>query len=351
MRAGMRAAVPRGGLPDLSVRVNGSALPAAAQSDLRSVTVQEDLEALSMFTLELYNWDDKLLRVSWSDSPLFAVGNQVEIWLGYVGDLHKVMLAEITSLEPVFTAESPPVLMVRGYDHRHRLARGRKTRTFAQMKDSAIAGQVAREAGLRAQVEDTKVTHSYVIQSNQSDWEFLLRRASLIGYEMYVRDKVLYFRPPQSAAQPAATLSLGQDITEFSPRLSSLAQAGEVAVRSWNVKEKKAVVATEQSASPSGSATVRRAFGASSLAILGQPTRDLAEAGPIAQGQFNAMSLTYVEGDVVASGRPQLHAGTVVDITGAGRTFSGRYYVTSVTHTMTLEQGYQTSFTVKRNAA
>jgi uncharacterized protein len=343
--------VPRGSLPDLSVRVNGSALPPAAAADLRSVTVQEDLAALSMFTLELHNWDEQLLRVSWSDSPLFAVGNQVEIWLGYVGDLHQVMLAEVTSLEPVFTAEAPPVLMVRGYDHRHRLARGTKTRTFVQMKDSAIAGQVAREAGLRAQVEDTQVTHGYVIQSNQSDWEFLLRRASLIGYEMYVKNKVLYFRPPQSAAQPAAALSLGQDITEFSPRLSSLAQASTVTVRGWDVKQKKAVVAMQNAAPPSGAAATRRAFGTAGLTVTGQPSQNLADASPIARGQLATLSLGYVEGDVTAFGLPQLQADTVVDITGAGQTFSGRYYVTSVTHTVTLEQGYQTFFTVQRSAA
>jgi phage protein D len=340
----------------MSVLVNGSRLPAAAQADLRSVTVQEDLQALSMFTLELHNWDEDKLQVSWSDSPLFAVGNEVEIWLGYVGDLHKVMLAEITSLEPMFTTDQPPLLMVRGYDHRHRLARGRKTRTFAQMKDSAIASQIAREAGLRARVKDTKVTRSYVIQSNQSDWEFLQRRASLIGYEMYVKEKVLYFRRPQSAAQPAGKLSLGEDIAEFSPRLSSLAQASEVAVRGWDVKAKQAVVATSRAVPdtggpPSGSATARRAFGASSVTILGQPARNLPEASPIAQGRFNTTALAYVEGDVVAYGRPQLQAGTVVDIAGAGRTFSGPYYVTSVTHTVTPDHGYQTSFTVQRSAA
>ncbi len=348
--------MPRAELPDLSVRVNGSGLPAAAHADLRSVTVQEDLQALSMFTLELHNWDQAQLQVSWSDSPLFAVGNQMEIWLGYVGDLHKVMLAEITSLEPVFTTDQPPLLMVRGYDLRHRLARGRKTRTFAKMKDSAIASQIAREAGLGTQVDDTKVTHEYVIQSNQSDWEFLQRRASLIGYEIYVREKVLYFRWPPSAAQPADKLSLGEDITEFSPRLTSLTQASEVAVRGWSVKEKKAVVGTMRTAPdpggrPSGSATARRAFGAASVAILGQPARNLAEADSIAQGQFAAMASTYVEGDVVAHGRPQLQAGTVVDIAGAGQAFSGPYYITSVTHMVTPEHGYHTSFTVQRNAA
>ena len=71
------------------------------------------------------------------------------------------------------------------------------------------------------------MTQDYVIQSNQSDWEFLQHRAGLIGYEIYVRDKILYFRWPQSADQPADKLSLGADITEFSPRLSSLTQVGE----------------------------------------------------------------------------------------------------------------------------
>ena len=54
---------------------------------------------------------------------------------------------------------------------------------------------------------------------------------------------------------------------------------------------------------------------------------------------------------MVAFGQPELQADTVVAITGAGQTFSGRYYVTSVTHTVTLDQGYQTFFTVQRSAA
>lgn len=343
-------------LPDVSVRVNGSALPQAAQADLRSVTVQEDLRALSMFTLELHNWDDEKLRVSWSDSALFAVGNEVEISIGYVGDLHRVMLAEVTSLEPTFTAGQESLLTVRGYDHRHRLARGRKTRTFVQMKDSAIAGQIAREAGLRAMIDDTRATLSYVIQPNVSDWDFLRQRAGLIGYETYVKDKVLYFRSPQSDGQPASKLSLGADVTEFSPRLATLGQPTGLTIRGWDVKQKQAIAATarvtpDPPGRKSGATAARRAFGAAPVTVLGQPVRSLAEAGPVADGQFAAGALTYVEGDVVAFGRPLLRAGTVVDIAGAGQTFSGSYYITSVTHAVTPEHGYLTSFTVQRTAA
>jgi len=351
--------MPASDLPDFNIRINGANLPYPARTDIRSVSVQEDLDSLSMFTLDLYNWDDERLQVSWSDSSLFAVGNEVEIWLGYLDDLHNVMLAEITSLEPTFSADQPPMLTVRGYDYRHRLARGRKTRTFAQMKDSAIASQVAREAGLRAQAKDTKVSLMYVVQSNQTDLEFLRRRAQLIGYEIYVRDKVLYFQPPQSAAKAAAELSLGGDITEFTPRLSALGQVGEVTVRGWDVKQKKEIVGkagmgqeySSMGGKSSGPKVANRAFGKASAASVRQPLRSKAEADQIALGHYNELALTYIQGTVVCSGRPQLRAGTVVDIAGAGKTFSGAYYVTSVTHTLTAEDGYQTSLTVQRNAA
>jgi phage protein D len=342
-------------LPDVSVYVNGRPLPAAALPDLRSVTVQEDLRALSMFTLELHNWDDEKLRVSWSDSPEFAVGNEVQISLGYVGDLHKVMVAEITSLEPVFTAGEQSVLMVRGYDLRHRLLRGQKSRTFLHTKDSEIVVQIARESGLKWKADDSQIVYDYVIQSNETNLGFLQRRSSLNGYEVFVRNKTLYFRRPKFADPPASRLSLGEHITEFSPRLSTLYQPSAVTVRAWDIMKKEVVIATAEylpytGGEVSGPDQARRAFGAADVTLAGQPASNLGEATSIAQAEFSTEALAFVEGDVVAFGRPQLLAGTVVDISGAGERFSGRYYITSVTHTVTPENGYQTSFTVQRNA-
>ena len=174
------------------------------------MSVHEDLDALSLFTVELFNWHSASdnTPAAWADAALFGIGGEVEIWMGYVDDLQKIMVAEITSLEAMYSKsdDEEDVLTVRGYDYRHRLARGRKTRTFSKMKDSAIASQIAASAGLRAQAKDSKVTLPYVVQSNQTDWEFLQSRASRIGYEVFVREKVLYFQPPQNASR--ATLKL-----------------------------------------------------------------------------------------------------------------------------------------------
>lgn len=351
--------MPDHGVPDFNIRINGANLPQPAQADVHAVTVLEDLEALSMFTLVLYNWDDEQLRVTWSDSALFAIGGEVEISLGYINDLHKVIAAEITSLEPAFTADQPPMLTVRGYDHGHRLSRGRKTRTFSKMKDSAIANQVASSAGLRAQVADSKIALDYVLQNNQTDLEFLQQRAQLIGYEVYVREKTLYFQPPQNTRRALFDLSLGDDIQEFTPRLSSLGQVGEIAVRGWDVNQKqviagKAAAGQENSmmgGKSSGPRSATRAFGKTSSANINLAVRTRAEADQIALGQFNEIALSYIQGAVMCDGYPQLHAGMTVNINGAGSTFSGPYYVTSVTHTLNSRAGYQTNFAVRRNAA
>lgn len=344
-------------LPDIDIHINGTKLPLPAQQDVFAVTVQEDLDAPSMFSLELYNWDMEKLAITWSDAKLFEPGNEIKIWLGYVGDLHEVMSAEITSLEPAFEADEPPVLTVRGYDLRHRLLRGRRTRSFTKMKDSAIAKKIAGEVRLQAKVTDSKVTHDYVLQHNQTDLDFLRERAGRIGYEVYVQAKTLYFRPPKNEAKETITLSM-EDILEFSPRLSTDSQVGELVVRGWDVKEKKSIVgeakagqeSTKMGGSTSGPSQTNKAFGKSSIAGASEAVLSKAEADQMANGQFNELALAYISGEGTCFGQPKLRPGTVVKIEGAGKKFSGLYYVSAITHSVTVD-GYTTAFTVRRNAA
>jgi uncharacterized protein len=261
--------------PNLNILINGQSLALAAMAattDLIAATVVEDVEALSMFTLEFMNWDLVKGEVTWVDHALFSVGNEVEIQMSYAGEPVTVMVGEITGLEPEFALDDVPTFMVRGYDRRHRLMRGRKTRSFTTMKDSAIASQIAGAAGLIAQVENTEVTLEYVLQHNQTDLEFLQSRAQRIGYEVFVEHKKLHFRSPKISQAKALTLRQGDSLLSFAPRLSTMDQVGQVEVRGWDIKQKKAVVgkaSTGQESSKMGGATnaaaqVNRAFGKAS---------------------------------------------------------------------------------------
>lgn len=346
-------------VPDISIRANGREIPATALQDVLSTAVYQDINAASMFTIRLYNWDIAKLQYTWSDDALFAPGNEVEIWMGYVNQLRKIMVGEITSLEPMFQADEAPTVLVRGLDHRHRLFRGRKTRSFVQIKDSAIAQQVAQQAGLRAKVTDSKVKQEYVLQHNQTDMEFLQQRAARIGYEVFVSEKTLYFQPHQHDGRETITLSLEKDVIEFYPRLTTVSQVGELVVRGWDPKQKKEILskaAAGQESSimggrTSGPKAANSAFGKSSTYSVMAPIFSKAEADQMALGQFNEAALTYIEGEGLCLGCSDLRAGAVVKIEGAGTKFSGLYYITTAEHSVTPAQGYQTRFTVQRNAS
>lgn len=357
----MPVAQPRSPLvPEFDIIINGSPLPATAEPYVIGVTVDDDTDLPSMFMLELTGADSQNQDIPWiDDDNLFSVGNVVEVKLGYAGNVESLIIGEITSLEPEFVFNRKPSLTVRGYDRRHRLQRGRKTRTFVQQKDSDIAAQIASEAGLTARTIDSKVVHDYVMQVNQTDMEFLQERSRRMQYEVMVQDKTLIFRPVANADSAIVTLTFDDHLLEFYPRLSSAYQVNEVTVRGWNPKQNKEIVGrasagdevSTMGGQATGAALVKNKFGAAVGAISDRPILTQAEADQLAKARFNNMALTFISGEGICWGRTDLRPGKVIKIDGIGKRFSGQYYITSTLHQYTPHQGYQTHFTVKRNAS
>jgi phage protein D len=347
-------------VPDVDIVINGSPLPATAEPFVIAVTVDNDSDLPGMFAIEMTGSDTQSAEIPWiDDQTLFSIGNVVEIKLGYAGNVASVIVGEVTSLEPEFAFDRKPSLTVRGYDRRHRLQRGRKTRTFVQQKDSDIAAQIARETGLTPDVTDSRVVHDYVLQANQTNMEFLKERARRIQYEVVVQDKKLLFRPVANAASAIVTLTMDGDLLEFYPRLSSSYQVDEVKVRGWNPKDKKEIVGQAKKGDESstmggqsiGAALAATKFGSAADLVGDRPISTQAEADQLAKARFNTVALAFISGEGTCWGRTDISPGNVIKIDGVGKRFSGQYYVTSVIHRYDQQQGYQTYFTVRRNAS
>src|SRR3954469_11167147 len=333
-------------VPSFEVSINGSALSAIVGAHIVGVSVEKATELPDIFSLDIVASDELDDEFMWiDDEELFPVGGSVEVKLGYADQLTSLFKGEITGLEPSFGAGRAPVLVVRGYDRRHRLARGRSTRSFVKKKDSEIAAQIARAAGLTADVTDSVVTHDYVMQANQTDLEFLLERARRINYEVVVEDKTLAFRPVANAAGAEVTLAADADLFEFRPRLSAAAQVADVVVRGWDPQHKQAIVGRAKSGDEvskmkgqqAGAALSERAFGAATGELSRLPVASQAEADQLAIATLNETALELITGEAACDGSTLLRPGKVVEITGAGKRFSGLYYVTAVAHVITGE--------------
>ena len=331
-----------------TIKVGGTLLPAGTMNNLVELTVDSSLDVPDMFMMRFH--DD---RYELMDGTQLDLGKAVEIGFQVLGRSTTVFKGEITGLEPYYDEEMNAWLTVRGYDKRHRLSRGSQIRVFLNQTDSQIVQSIAGEAGLSIEVEATTVTHKYVCQHDQTDLEFIEERARLNGYELVFADDKLRFRKP-SGSRPSVALEHGVGLRSFSPRLSAVNQVNSVTVKGWDPIQKQAVVgqATSTSSQPqiglgkNGGAASQQAF--SSQAKLYEVRYDVtqAQADKLAQSLLDEINAGFIEATGMAFGDPNIKAGCELNITKLGTRFSGKYVVTSATHTYT-QEGYNTEFRVE----
>jgi phage protein D len=344
--------------PSFKIFAGGSELPPETAVDVLDVKVSDYVEGASTFTITLNNWNSSTQELKKFGEETLTEGTEVEVKVGFVDSIKSLIVGEITALEPEFAAHQGPTMKVSGYDRLHRFRRGRNTRSFVDMKDSEIAEKIARELQLKVEAEDSQITHEYVLQSNQSDIDFLLERARRIRYEVVVKDKTLFFRKAANNKSKIVSIEFGLTLTSFYPRLSTMKQVSEVIVQGWNPKTKEAIVGKAQqgdetskmNGSKLGVAISESAFAATKTFVVDKPVFSEGEANQIAKGLFNEMTVEFITGEGTAIGNAEIRAGEVVELLKLGPRFSGPYYVTSSTHVID-RKGYSTRFTVARNAA
>src|SRR5437868_4982921 len=102
--------------PLLTVKLGGKSIDAA---DVFEVLVELDLDQPDMAAVVLSN-------VRGHQSANATVGDPLEVAAGTT----TIFKGEVTGLEPVYDMSSPSRCTVRALNRMHRLARGRKSRTF-----------------------------------------------------------------------------------------------------------------------------------------------------------------------------------------------------------------------------
>lgn len=343
--------------PDYKVFLDGRELPTEMAVDVLDVAVCNYATGASWFCVTMNNWHSDRQEFKYSDGPQIKEGVKLNITLGYDAKIINLIKGEVTALEPEFSKDAAPTLKVHGYDLLHRFRRGRKTKSYTQMKDSDIARQIASGLGLTTEVTDTQVTHEYLLQDNLTDIDFLLERARRIRYELLIEDGTLKFRKAANDKSRVVTLEFGFTLRSFYPRLSTASQVSEVRVQGWDVKTKQAITGrarngdevSKMGGRQLGASIAESAFFPTKNIITDQPIFSEGEANQIARGKFNDMAVEFITGEGTAIGNGDIQAGAVIELTKLGQRFSGLYYVTSAKHTID-STGYTTTFTVERNA-
>jgi uncharacterized protein involved in type VI secretion and phage assembly len=338
------------------IEIEGNDLPAGL--DLARAEVEDHLHLPDAFTLTFKD----TARTALSTANI-RIGAKVKI--SVVSDAApapQVLLdGEVTALEAEFHS-GMSFTTVRGFDQSHRLFRGRVTASYLNMTYSDVATRVANRAKLDpGKIDSSSPTYPHISQANESDWSFLSRLASEIGFEVTVADKALNFgEPPAADSAPGdhdltsdnpLALMPGSNLLYIRTAVSAAEQVKDVEVRGWDLRKKQTLKATAQAetnatSNGSSSADVAKVFPSPPLVSVGQllvSDRD-AEQAAKALGDLVAASHTELEGE--ARGNPKLKAGAAIRIAQMGDPFDGKYVLTNTRHYYDAEEGYVTWFTV-----
>lgn len=343
--------------PGFKVTISGQELAPELAHSVLSLKIEQELNKTNGFTIEVQDAFHEG-RFKWLQEDLFKVGNSVSVSAGYTNRVVRIVEGKIKNLNASFHTGCAPTFTIEGADSSYDfLTVKSESKTFRQKRDSDIAREIARMAGLDADVQSTdRVAAVKTKQGGKSYLEFLERLASENNYEFLLRDQVLRFKE-RSHGDTITTMAWGRDIIRFEPRLNTTAAVTEVIVRGWDAAHKtmiegraKAGEETRHEDRKTTSSEVARAvFGDVIRVITDRPVRSRDDANRIARSELNQASNNLVEATLEIVGVPEVKPGSRLNVEGFGSLFSGQYYVVKSSHTID-RNGYRTALEIRRNA-
>lgn len=355
-------------VPYFQVKIAGRPQGQDVVRDILSVSYKDNITEIDSFDITINNWDADARDFKYSDSDLFDPGKELELWMGYYGKdrLRLMVRGQITALHPSFPSGGGSTLAISGLNVLHKLRTKQESHSYEAKTDSQIAKEVAGRLGIQIKTDSAadEKKFDYLFQDNQYDIIFLMERARRIGYDLFVEEQgqngqagqpLLRFGRSLQVRQTTYQLTYGRSLIEFKPELSTANQVSEVTVRGWDAVNKKKIEQTANRSQISvkgvgaagGQAAIEQSFNQRKEIVATKPIESEAEAKTLAVRTLEENAKDMVKGTGSTVGLPDLRAGSVVQIDGLGKRFSGRYFVTSSTHAMG-DGGYTTQFDCRR---
>ena len=315
----------------------------------------------------------------------FDLDNTVSLKVGYApGQREHLFHGEVTGVQADFPSSGVPTMTLVAHDYLQRLSRGTVSRGFSILPDFVIAAIMSVENLLVPMIDPVVLAQSTATgvlnaifkfsgrkQRGQSDLDLLKEIAATYDADFWVGDppfdadglrgRTLYLsRILFKEYEPRLTLTWGESLVAFSPRVSTVGTVAGVAIRftlplipisfvlvvAWDFDRESLSISTF----PGAGAVRIGNFGGGVMTIIERTVNnpaDIMNSALLITRMLRQKINNRLTGAGSAIGDPRIRAGAVVRLDGIGPSFSGAYRVTSAVHTID-GGGYRTDFKVRR---
>jgi phage protein D len=364
--------------------------------DIVSLQVEENSAIANTLRLKLATRLDDQGTWIYLDDDRFALFTKVSFKLGFTGGgglagaLGSVLGGNNDGLVPVFDGYVTSVdfdvgsepgssaIEIGAMDTSVLMSLEEKIVTWNDMSDSDIAQAITAKYPASVQADPTQTVHQEndtTIVQRGTDIQFVRELAQRNGMEFYFETDqdsgaiTAYFRAPQLDGTPQPDLSVqsGDDsnLKSFAVHLTGqrplavkvvqmdVAQNSATPAQATN-SQLPSIGASDANilvAGPLGS-LVTPADAQAQMLVLGPPTSDATEMQTIAQAVRDEASWFITARGEINSEAYQtvLRPHRLVLVRGAGKAYSGKYYVTRVVHNLNGDGSYAQNFEARRNA-
>ncbi len=339
-------------LVDAEIKINNKKVDREVYANLEKIKVNLSVDALDVAMVVFY---DPLTKLQ--DDANFDIGKDITISIGSK-KYEEIFQGEIVRVDYDFSRGQSPKVHLICYDKLHKLGEMAHSRPFVKMKDSDIAKKMAGEAGLQSSIDTTSKKHDYIFQNNESNLDFLRRRADLIGYELAVDDRKMVFKKARfKDKKKSVNLDWYDTLIDFKVRMDSNNIPEEVMVSSWDYVKKEGVEEKVKAGDEPKVGSAKKMATKEVKSKLKNKSKNYkldipnilsGEAKEIAKAKLTASSMNYLKATGSCEGEPKILSGKLLKVGNLGKKLDGEYYITSCEHIYS-GSSYRTFFEVISN--
>ncbi|HEY2654818.1 MAG TPA: contractile injection system protein, VgrG/Pvc8 family, partial [Solirubrobacteraceae bacterium] len=283
-----------------TVKLDGQELAPDVAARVVTVQVRDNVRLPDQASVRIA--DPGLLRDA--DGASVSIGQTLEILLGApdATTTTSIFSGKVQSLELELVGDGA-FIAATAYESAFELHRSHRTQVFQSMTSSDIASKVISDAGLTPVVDSTTTQHDFMLQCDESDWQFLWRLAADVDYEVVGEGAKVHFRAA-GKADTGDPLELGptDQLLSFRPRVTAAQQVSSVSVRGWDPSQQSAIVANKAPAATDSSpglerTTVSGAVGSGTWTVAERTILTQAEAEDLGQSIADQIGNAWLEAD------------------------------------------------------
>ncbi len=196
---------------------------------LVSAHIHHALNEIPWATLELASDEEPVDGIPLlSESERLSPGTAIQLSAGYGEGEDLVFCGLITGQRLRLDAKHRSVLTLNCHASAERLKGARRSALHRSRSDAELIAQLAAQAGLVATVDATvdrteqlPARHTLRVQTDCSDWDFLLARARAAGLLVRVDDAQLFVQAPRWDDAAVLALTWGIDVRELDAGVES----------------------------------------------------------------------------------------------------------------------------------